>query len=129
MFDLSDQGDSMTDGIDDSALQEAAKRITKTYQKRLAREMAGAAMAGYDALDAIKKAPLTSPNVDPRKGGMLDGPLSMKVAFIPRDDVDAPTSQYVPSGFERYDLRDLDPSGVRELRRIARGDAWGDDDV
>lgn len=108
------------DSIDDSALQRAATSLTKRFQTRLAREMAGATMAGYDALDVVR-------NPQPLTGDLEDA-LTLKAAFIPRRDAEATVPTSWDGLVERYPLTDLDRESVRELRRIGRGDAWGDDD-
>lgn len=113
----------MDDILTDDALKTATSRLMERYQKRLAREMLGATLAGYAALDVIRQP--QAPMGDPEQA--LADALTIQAAFIPQDDPDAAFLKDVR--VERYVLDDLGADDIDQLRRIADGDAWGEADA
>lgn len=98
------------DGIDDSAIREAAKSLTVSFQKRLAGEMLAAWRADYPVLDVIRS---------PSMPG--DSPLSIQMAFIPRRSRDAPRLQH--RNAQRYAIDSLTDDDIDRLRQVRGNDA------
>ena len=95
-------------------LTETMSRIAEAYNRRLEREAVGAYMAGYEALDVITPA-------DPYAIGDDHVP-ALQAGFIPRESADSTPVRLDGYGTKRYDLTDVTPADVDEVRR-----RWSDD--
>lgn len=67
------------DHLDTEAITKATQAIVKKFNTRLATELLGAWMAGYDYLD-VYRSPAMHSSADPSK---LNSPVGLKMAFIP----------------------------------------------
>lgn len=95
----------------DSAIQQAVRR----YQERLEQHLLGAWMAGFEAVDVVT--PIGQP---PHAAEDAYDPAVPAITGRVNVWDDYPDDDVVPypDGYrvERYDLRDVDPDTVRELR-------------
>ena len=97
----------------DDAVREATKALTRRFQRRLAREMLGAWMAGYVALDVVRQPTVPSGSDD------LADAMTLKTAFVPRRSLDAPRIDH--HGTQRYRLNDLTADDADDIRQAIQG--------